>query len=226
MVLGKDESQTMKKTIQILSACAAAALLAGCAADTGAESRTTTYVAHLQPLNTAITGGQTMGEARLVQRGNELDVDIRVQDAPAGIVHWQHFHGFEDGSPASCPGAAADANGDGIVDLLETEPSSGTTMVPFISEPQSMDIPGGTYPTADAAGAYDYQATIPLDALQAAFNKSFPDQQLDLDRRVIFIHGVPESTALPASVQSLGPIPAQTTLPIACGVIELASIRQ
>lgn len=211
------------KTTKILSACAAAALLAGCAATGGPAA--TTYVAQLHPLNTAVTGSQTMGEARFVQRGNELDIDIRVQDAPANIVHWQHFHGFADGSPATCPGASADANGDGIIDLIETEPASGTTMVPFISEPQSMDIPGGTYPTANAAGAYDYQATVPLDALQAAFNQAFPDQQLDLNRRVVFIHGVPEGTALPASVQSLGPIPAQTTLPIACGVIESVSAR-
>lgn len=209
----------MKTTqLQILGACAATALLAGCAAATAVP--TTTYVAQLHPMNTAVTGSQTTGQARLVQRGNELDVDIQVQGAPANIVHWQHFHGFADGSPATCPGATADANGDGIIDLIETEPASGTTMVPFISKPQSMDIPGGTYPTADAAGAYDYQATVPLDALQAAFNKAFPGQQLDLNRRVIFIHGVPASTALPASVQSLGPIPAQTTLPIACGVIE------
>lgn len=207
------------RTTRILGACAAAALLAGCAATTGASSATT-YVAQLHPLNTAVTGSQATGEARFVQRGNELDIDIRVQGAPAGIEHWQHFHGFADGSPATCPGVAADANGDGIIDLIETGTTSGTTMVPFISAPQSMDIPGGTYPTADAAGAYDYQATVPLDALQAAFNKAFPNQQLDLNRRVVFIHGVPADTALPGSVQSLGPIPAQTTLPIACGVIE------
>lgn len=211
------------KQLQILGACAAAALLAGCAATSGAP--TTTYVAQLQPMNTAVTGGQTTGQARFVQRGNELDIDIRVQGAPAGIVHWQHFHGFADGSPATCPGAAADANGDGIIDLIETGPASGTTMVPFISDPQSMDIAGGTYPTADAAGNYHYQATVPLDALQAAFSKAFPNQQLDLNKRVVFIHGVPESTALPASVQSLGPIPAQTTLPIACGVIESVSAQ-
>lgn len=211
------------KAIQILGACAATALLAGCAATTNAPSAAT-YAAQLHPLNTAVTGSPTMGEARFVQRGNELDIDIRVQGAPAGIVHWQHFHGFADGSPATCPGAAADANGDGIIDLMETAPTSGTTMVPFISEPQSMDIPGGTYPTADAAGTYEYRVTVPLDALQAAFGKAFPHQRLDLDRRVVFIHGVPADTALPGSVQSLGPIPAQTTLPIACGVIESETV--
>lgn len=46
---------------------------------------------------------------------------------------------------------------------------------------------------------------------------------LDLDHRVVFIHGVLPITQLPASVASLGPIPAHTTLPIACGRIERAA---
>ena len=33
------------------------------------------------------------------------------------------------------------------------------------------------------------------------------------------MHGVPSATTLPASVDSLGTIPAQVTLPIACGRI-------
>ena len=77
-----------------------------------------------------------------------------------------------------------------------------------------------TAPKASADGTYQYQATISLKALQAAVAKAFGDQQLDLDRRVVFIHGVPSTIKLPASVASLGPIPAQLTLPIACGKIE------
>jgi len=36
----------------------------------------------------------------------------------------------------------------------------------------------------------------------------------------VYIHGVLPNTKLPASVASLGTIPAQVTLPIACGKIE------
>ncbi|MCC6560573.1 MAG: hypothetical protein IT478_04385 [Xanthomonadales bacterium] len=46
------------------------------------------------------------------------------------------------------------------------------------------------------------------------------DGIIDLDRRVVFIHGVPGDTRLPSTVASLGPIPASVTLPIACGVIK------
>lgn len=50
----------------------------------------------------------------------------------------------------------------------------------------------------------------------------FDGQSLDLERRVLFVHGAPAEMDLPATVGSLGPIPAQTTLPIACGTIERA----
>jgi hypothetical protein len=61
---------------------------------------------------------------------------------------------------------------------------------------------------------------VSLRALKAAFAKAFGNQELDLDRRVAFIHGVPSAANFPASAASLGTIPAQVTLPIACGKIE------
>lgn len=211
----------MKNThlLPLAAAVGALALLVGCAS---APAGTATYMAQLQPMNTQVTGGATTGQATFTERDGQLVMDVQVKGAPAGIEHWQHFHGFKDGQNAICPTAANDANHDGIVDLIETGPTSGTTMVPFIQHPASMDIPHGTYPVADASGAYHYRVTVPVAGLQAAFAKQFPGQQLDLDRRVVFIHGVPAATRLPVSVQSLGPIPAQVTLPIACGVIRKA----
>ena len=44
----------------------------------------------------------------------------------------------------------------------------------------------------------------------------------DFERRVIFLHGVPEDAQLPDTVQSLGDVPAHVTLPIACGEIRKA----
>ena len=81
------------------------------------------------------------------------------------------------------------------------------------------DVPGGTYPKASATGPLQYKQTVSLSALQAAFAKTFDGQRLDLDRRVVFIHGIPAATKLPASVASLERIPAQVTSPIACGTI-------
>jgi hypothetical protein len=181
----------------------------------------TVYIAQLQPMNAKVTGHRTTGEARFTVKGDSLTISVKVKGAAPGITHWQHFHGFKDNRDATCATQAADKNRDGIVDLIETEPASGTTMVPFIDDPVSMNVAEGTYPKASAAGTYEYRRTVSLKALSAVFSKAFDGSKLDLDRRVVLIHGTPNS--LPASVASLGPIPAQVTLPIACGTIERAS---
>ena len=186
------------------------------------DSQATVYAAKLHAVNTKVTGLETTGEARFSINGDALTITVSAQKLPPDMVHWQHFHGFKDNREAACPTEAADVNHDGIIDLIETEPAAGTTMVPFDEDPVAMDIGGGTYPKAGADGTFHYQKTVSLKALDAAFAKAFGDQKLDLDRRVVFVHGILESTELPASVASLGTVPARVTLPIACGEIKRA----
>ncbi len=191
---------------------------AGAADDNDAS--TTVYVAHLHALNSNVTRREATGEAKFTIKGDSLTIQIDAEGLPPNMMHLQHFHGFKDNRQATCATAAADVDGDGIIDLIETEPMSGTTMVPFHDDPVSMQIVNDTYPKASAAGSYHYEKTVSLSALTAAFAKTFDDPDLDLDKRVVYIHGVPADTELPASVASLGKIPAQVTLPIACGKIE------
>jgi hypothetical protein len=178
-----------------------------------------TYVAHLSALNTGVTGSKAVGEATFTIKGDSLTIAVNASGLPKDIEHWQHFHGFTDGRAAACPAPSADANHDGIIDVVETGAAAGTTMVPFSGDPVSMDVPHGTYPKASATGTLQYRETVSLSALEAAFAKAFDGQKLDLDRRVVFVHGIPAASKLQASVASLGPIPAQVTLPIACGKI-------
>jgi hypothetical protein len=181
----------------------------------------TLYVAELTPLNASVTGSEASGETKFTIANDKLTIVVDAIGLPPGIAHLQHFHGFAaSAKDATCPTAAADTNHDGIIDLIETEPMSGTTMVPFHDDPVSMQIPSDTYPVASAKGAYHYEKTVPLNALQEAFAKAFGGQDLSLDRRVVFIHGVLDTTKFPATVASLGKIPAQVTVPIACGKIE------
>lgn len=58
-----------------------------------------------------------------------------MKGVPPSLEHWQHFHGFKDNQEAACQVAAADTNGDGVIDLIETEASAGTKMVPFNADP-------------------------------------------------------------------------------------------
>lgn len=216
---------TLSRGVVLSALAGAASLLVGCAAPYDGSMKTATarapdavYVAHLTALNPAAAGSATTGEARFESNGDNLLISVNVRGAPAGIVHWQHFHGFKDGHDASCATARDDANGDGIVDLIETGKASGTTMVPFDNAPAQMDVAHGTYPTAGSDGSYSYRQTVSMKDLSAAFGKAFGGPLL-LERRVVYIHGVPSHTKLPSSVASLGPIPASTTLPIACGKI-------
>jgi hypothetical protein len=211
---------------QLLCAAAIASLayvpatLAGTPATKADSQPTIVYVAKLHPVNTKVTGFETTGEARFSIAGDTLTISVSAQKLPPDMMHLQHFHGFKDNRDASCPTEAADVNHDGIIDLIETEPTSGTTMVPFHDDPVSMEIVRDTYPKAGADGTFQYEKTVSLKDLDAAFAKAFGDKELDLDRRVVFIHGILASTKLPASAASLGTIPAQVTLPIACGEIK------
>ena len=190
------------------------------AQDAGSEDQPrAVYTAHLSALNTTVTGRAATAEVRLTIRGDSLTISVDASGLPPDITHWQHLHGFPDGRRSSCPTRAADANGDGIIDLIETEPMAGTTMVPLHGDPVSLDVARDTYPRASATGTVHYQQTVSLHALQEASGRAFAGQTLDLDRRVVFIHGVSTATPLPPSVASLGSIPARVTLPIACGLI-------
>lgn len=178
---------------------------------------TTTYVAHLAGFNTKAAGGSVTGDATITITSDSLTITVNASGLPPGMTHWQHFHGFTDRRPAACPNASADLNQDGVIDIVETEPSVGTTMVPFTDNPVRMDVAHGVYPEASATGTLHYTQTVSLAALETSFGTVFPKQTLDLNRRVVFLHGVPATTPLPVTVASLGPIPAAVTLPIACG---------
>lgn len=184
------------------------------------EPITQIYEAQIQSLNSNVTNLQTSGKARFVIDGNKMHITIDIKNAPPAIEHWQHFHGFTDEGIATCASESEDVNGDGIIDVVETETVSGTTMVPFNKLPAEMDIPTDTYPVADDNGSYHYEIEVSLDDLESAFANAFGGSELNLDSRVIYIHGVPSDTNLPKTVASLGDIPAHVTLPIACGKIE------
>ena len=206
--------RTTLLTLGVTAVACAYGMFAG-AQTTSAGQSAAVFVATLAPMNSKVAGSKTSGEAQFTIKGDTLTINVNVKGAPPNIEHWQHFHGFKDNRSSTCPTATADANHDGIIDLIETEPAAGTTMVPFDDDPASMQVAAGSYPKASSSGAFHYHKTVSLKTLRAAFAKAFGNQNLDLDRRVVFIHGVFPSTKLPTTAASLGPIPTHVTLPIA-----------
>lgn len=176
------------------------------------------YTAEIEALNADKIGCRPYGAAEITQEGDTLRVMIEMNDVPANCEHWQHLHGFADGSPAEVATQEQDTNHDGYIDLPETEPVSGVTMVPFNSSPAIMNIPNNTYPIADADGHYFYEMYVSLKELKRNFAKAFGTDDLQLDKRVIYIHGVPKDLKLPDTVGgNLEEFDAHVTLPIAAG---------
>jgi hypothetical protein len=206
-----------KNSLQIIAMAIALIAFAG-GSTIHAAGADVTYKAKLLPLNAKTTGSDASGEATFTISGDRLTINVAAKGVPSNIQHLQHFHGFATGDGRSrCRTARDDKNGDGIIDMVETEPVAGTTMVPFHDDPVSMAIVNDTYPRAEPDGSYSYEKTVSLKALKAAFVKKFRGQRLDFARRVVFLHGIPAATKLPATVASLDHIPAKVTIPIACG---------
>ena len=186
-------------------------------AQTADDGMNGSFTATLLPMNESVAGSTPSGGAQVQVQGDSVVFQVTAAGLPPEIMALQHLHGFADGSPARCPGGDADANGDGLVDLMETEALAGVTMIPFHADPASLEIQAETYPSTDADGAYTYRQVVSLAGLQSALESRFGSGDLAVGNRVIFIHGVPSDTDLPESVQSLDDVPAHVTLPVACG---------
>lgn len=212
---------TFRAPTQLMAVLATLSAMALLSAQVSAQAQVgERYTAKLAPLNSDKIGTSASGTAKLSIEEGALTISIEATGLAPGLMHLQHFHGFPDGRAAICPTAEADTNGDGYVDLIETEPMSGTTMVPFHAHPATLEIPNDTYPVADKNGAAHYKKTESVETLEKALKEKFNVPVLALSKRVIIIHGVPADKSLPDSVKSLPGVPAQVTLPVACGVIE------
>ncbi len=181
------------------------------------------YMADLQPLNPGVGYRDVKGHAKFqIVNGTFVAMDEAVGAQP-GMIHPQHIH-----AAAQCPPPSADVNHDGLVDVIEGLPFYGAILVPLDSDLSNQ--PAGTFPfVKNNGGALTYRESTSVTALLTDLNAPDPDptdavvklngQPLDLASRHIVLHGVALDTPLPATVASLPGLPAQLTLPIACGEI-------
>ena len=192
------------------------------------------YVANLSVLNARAqtnldpdpadgAHGVAHGKATFTIAGGNFSAAVDAAGAEPGMIHPQHIHAAD-----RCPTAAADVNNDGFVDVIEGLPFYGAILIPLDSDVGSQAV--GTFPTASGPkGLLAYSATTPLATLLADLNATDPNPAdavvklggapLALETRHVVLHGVDVNTFLPPSVASLPGLPAQLTLPIACGEI-------
>jgi hypothetical protein len=212
---GNEMTLNQPQRSAVVAALCAAAFFAGWTSAEAAER----YVAELTPLNADKLGSSASGTATFEIENGKLKTTIELKGLPPNIAHLQHFHGFVD-KDAACATSKDDVNGDGYIDLLETEPVSGVTMLPFHAHPATLEIPSDTYPVADGAGNAHYEHTDDVAELEKALHGKFKTSGLKLSERVVIVHTVPNDTKLPDSAKSLAGVPAQVTIPLACGKIE------
>lgn len=129
------------------------------------------------------------GQAMLQMTDHDLTVTLNAVGRVPDHVHPQHIHGFTS-KASTCPTAANDTNGDGIITFAEGLPSFG---------PVQVDL--RPYPTpTDSAGATHYRMTFP--AGQVPFTAS------ELTQKTMVLHGGWMAGSYVAS------------LPTACGRVE------
>jgi len=177
------------------------------------------YNASLKALNDSIAGRSAEGRLEITRVKDSLTLSVNVKNLAPSIMHLMHLHGFKDTGEAQCATMEADTNGDGIVDLLETHPVSGVTLIPFNDDPAGLRIKSDTYPFADSAGNLVYSKTFSYSALREAVKQSYGIDTLAFDELVFYVHGVDTTNSLPESVQSLTEVPARVTVPVACGKV-------
>ena len=186
-----------------------------------------TYRVTLTALNTNVTDAPApfaaSGTATITVTNGEFKAEVSMSGVSADLHLQNIFTGTQ------CP-TSSSAGADGIIDVVEASGVSGKIIVPLDSDLSSQLAGFGQGPIGGSDGNYVYSESTDqnamLDDLKAqdpnpddVIVKLSQDEGLRLDGKVIIIHGVPGTTTLPDTVQSISGLPNTTTLPIACGVI-------
>lgn len=170
------------------------------------------YRADLNPLN----GSGASGNATLILRGNQLTVISATFGLSPGLVHAQHIHG-DLGVVNTCPTAANDTNGDGLVSVPEGKTSYGGFQV-------SLTTTGDTSPASALAVSRFPTAASPAGFLIYSRTFTVPDSvAANLDDFAIVQHGIDlngngtyDGEPSPAAPS----LPMEATIPADCGTIE------
>jgi hypothetical protein len=121
-------------------------------------------------------------------------------------LHPQHIH-----AGPKCPDMSADVNHDGFLDVIEGIPDYGPILISLDNDLGNFEA-SLDFPVANAQGRYFYTEQASQSHLEMELKEA-----LRLGNRHVVIQGIAPDAPLPASVQSLPGLPAQATLPVACG---------
>lgn len=187
-------------------------------------------VANLAALNPnqTVSKNQT-GTAVVTINGDQIDVVVNATGTDPNIMHMAHIH-----KGNRCPNTITDdVNRDGVLDVIEGVPSYGPILVAFGTNLSSLaQAQAGGAPMADATGTFNYRGTGSFSALVADLHnradlpaatgvgKLAPNEDFVPEMGVIVVHGVSQSTVLPATVATVTGLTPQGSVPILCGRLQ------
>jgi len=130
-----------------------------------------------------------------------------------------------------CPSVSADVNSDGKIDFIEAMAISGPILVPLDADLATQEAGFNSDPMADNQGtlkliqetSYDtfiQDLTSPDLNPSDAIVKIPAGESLNLDKRVVTVHGINPVSLLPGTMLSVAGIPSQSSIPVACGVLQ------
>lgn len=144
--------------------------------------------------------------------GDDFNVRIKFRNGPSGI----HMQGLYSGQ--SCP--FVDSNGDGVIDVSESENYIGKMVIPFDGDISGQD-PGSDYYPSSQRYNYDRSTSFSL----VTFDLSPDDRNLRLEGRVVVISGIPDSSSVPDTLSRGGYESPQKAVPIACGILTATTME-
>lgn len=188
-----------------------------------------TYVATISTLNNGV-GGPISGSVSITKEGTRLIAYARLNGGAPHTVHQQRIH-----VGTSCPTASNDANGDSYVDADEAFNHVGKILFPLDADISSQERGSSIWPAGDVYGYYHWERATSYERFisdlrepdlneENEFAKLGPNGDLNLDGRVVIIHGAPETANLPDTVATRGRLRNFQTIPVACGVIKKVTV--
>jgi hypothetical protein len=208
----------MKKSLRLLAPVAALGVIGLLPGVASAQTSGASYQAQLDALN----GSGASGTVTLQLTGDQATITEKVSGLAASFMnapypHVQHIHG---GGMGQCPTAAADKNGDGVVNVKEGAPSYGGIQTTLSTSGDTSPTAGTELKIAPSGGSFTYNRTITLDAATLASVKG--------GTAVVVVHGL-DPASLSAQAQGemseiVPSLPLAATSPAVCGVLQASQM--
>jgi hypothetical protein len=176
------------------------------------------FLVNLVPVNPNVLAATGQGLFSIYN--DEFNAKMVINDSMA-VNHIQQIY-----IGTRCPEIKDDINRDGIIDYVEAKVAVGGSLIP-LDEDLSSQSAGNTYPEGpnysyDKIASYITMLTdlkLPDLVSDDDLVKLGENENLNLEGKIVQVHGVSVSTILPITAQAPVNLTPQQSLPILCGVI-------